>query len=183
MRPRYVSLAASVALVCALPSAAFAKNEQTWATISDVGAYGLVAVSIGTPMVKGDENGALQAGGSVAAATLISQGLKEAFPELRPDRSDRKSFPSGHTANAFAAAASLYNRQGAAVGIPAMAVATLVGVARVQADKHHWYDVVAGGAVGLTTGFLITRDRPDRKTALVPWGDSKGGGISFAMRF
>lgn len=173
----------SVALTCAIPGIAQAKNEDTWATISDIGAYGLIAVSIGTPLVKGDTNGALQAGGSVAAATLVSQGLKEAFPELRPDGSDRKSFPSGHTANAFAAAASLYNRQGASVGIPAMAVATLVGVARVQADKHHWYDAVAGGAVGLTAGLLITRDRPNRKSALVPWGDSKGGGISFAMRF
>lgn len=171
------------ALMAAMPGTAHAKDEKTWKTVSDIGAYGLMAVAIGVPLAKDDTNGALQAGGSVAAASLISEGLKEAFPELRPDGSDRKSFPSGHTARSFAAAASLYNRQGQSFGIPALAVATLVGVARVEADKHHWYDAVAGAAIGSAAGFLITRDRPDRAAMIVPWGDSKGGGVSLAMRF
>ncbi len=173
-----------IALATALvPATACAKNEKSWDTASSIGAYGLTAVAIGLPLVKHDTNGALQAAGSVAAAQLVTFGLKEAFPELRPDGSDRKSFPSGHTSQAFAAAASIYNRQGASVGIPALAVATFVGVARVQADKHHWYDCVAGAAIGATSGFLITRDRPDRTAMVIPWGDSKGGGVTLAMRF
>lgn len=184
MRSRYKKLFIFyAACVAAIPSAAQAKDEKTWKTVSDIGAYGLMAVAIGVPLAKDDTNGALQAGGSVVAASLVSEGLKEAFPELRPDGSDRKSFPSGHTARAFAAAASLYNRQGQSFGIPALAVATLVGVARVEADKHHWYDAVAGAAIGSAAGFLITRDRPDRTAMIVPWGDSKGAGISLAMRF
>ncbi len=178
---RFAMIVALLAL--ALPGTAFAKNEKTFATLSDIGAYGLAAVSIGLPLIKDDTNGALQAGGSVAAAQLVTFGLKEAFPELRPDGSDRKSFPSGHTSMAFSAAASLYNRQGKSIGIPALAVATFVGFARVQADKHHWYDVVAGAAIGGTAGFLITRDRPGRTAMVIPWGDSKGGGMTLAMRF
>lgn len=176
---------AAIAALCAvaLPGPAFAKGEKTWDTASSIGAYGLTAVAIGLPLAKGDTSGALQATGSVAAAQLITYGLKEAFPELRPDGSDRKSFPSGHTSMAFSAAASLYNRQGKSAGIPALAVATFVGVARVQADKHHWYDVVAGAAIGATAGFLITRDRPERTAMIIPWGDSKGGGMTLAMRF
>lgn len=170
-------------LAIALPGAAFAKGEKTYATLSDIGAYGLAAAAIGLPLVRHDTNGALQAGGAIVAAQLVTFGLKETFPELRPDGSDRKSFPSGHTSMAFAAASSLYNRQGQSVGIPALVVATLVGVARVKADKHHWYDVVAGAAIGSTAGFLITRDRPDRTAMVVPWGDSKGGGVTLAMRF
>ena len=64
-----------------------------------------------------------------------------------------------------------------------MAVATFVGVARVKADKHHWYDCVAGAGIGLASGFLITRDRKDRVAMLTPLGDTNGGGISLAMRF
>jgi len=167
----------------AIPGPAFAKNEKTFATLSDIGAYGLAAIAVGTPLIKNDSNGALQAGGSIAAAQLVTFGLKEAFPELRPDGSDRKSFPSGHASMSFAAAASLFNRQGQSVGIPALAVASFVAFARVQADKHHWYDVVAGAAVGSASGFLITRDRPGRTAMIVPWGDSKGAGMTLAMRF
>jgi membrane-associated phospholipid phosphatase len=174
-------IAAMIAV--AAPGSAYAKNEKTFATLSDIGAYGLTAVALGLPLVKGDTNGALQAGGSVAAAQLVTFGLKEAFPELRPDGSDRKSFPSGHTSMSFAAASSLFNRQGQSVGIPALAVATFVGFARVQAEKHHWYDVAVGAAIGSVSGFLITRDRPDRRAMFVPWGDSKSAGMTLAMRF
>ena len=166
-----------------LPSQAFAKNEKTYATLTDIGALGLAAIAIGTPLIKGDTHGALQAGGSMAAAQLVTFGLKEAFPELRPDGSDRKSFPSGHTSMSFAAASTIYNREGQTMGIPAFIVASLVGVGRVAADKHHWYDVVVGAAIGTTSGFLLTHDRPNRTALIVPWGDSKGGGMTLAMRF
>jgi membrane-associated phospholipid phosphatase len=175
--------APALMVAVAVPAPAEAKNRKTWDTASSIGAYGLTAVAIGLPLIRKDTQGAFQAGGSVAAAQLVTFGLKEAFPELRPDGSDRKSFPSGHTSQAFAAAASLYNRQGASVGIPALAVATFVGVARVQADKHHWYDCVAGAAIGATSGFLITRKRPEQTAMVIPWGDSTGGGISLALRF
>jgi membrane-associated phospholipid phosphatase len=167
-------------LLLAAPS--YADAQKDWDTASNIGAYSLVAVAIGAPLVKGDKNGALQAAGSVGAAQLVSLGLKSGFPELRPDGSDRKSFPSGHTATAFASAASIYERQGAKVGIPALIVATFVGLARVKADKHHWYDAVAGAGIGLTSGLLIT-NKPNRNIAVIPYGDTKGGGVVVAMRF
>ncbi len=171
-----------IGLSLCITSPCYADAQKNWDTASTIGAYSLLAASIGVPVTKKDKQGAFQAAGSFGAAQAITQGLKYTFPETRPDGSDRKSFPSGHTSTAFAAAASLYERQGAKVGIPAMAVATFVGIARVKADKHHWYDVVAGAGIGLTAGLLIT-NKPGRKTALIPYGDTKGGGISFAMRF
>jgi membrane-associated phospholipid phosphatase len=178
---RWIAAPLLLTMACA-PAAALAKNEKTWGTASDIGAYGLTAVALGLPLVRQDTKGALQAAGSVAAASLVTTGLKEAFPELRPDGSDRKSFPSGHTSMAFSAAASLYMREGKSIGIPAFVVASFVGLARVKADKHHWYDVVAGAGIGGVAGLLITK-QPDRQAALIPWGDTKGGGVSFAMRF
>jgi PAP2 superfamily len=177
----FLALCAAAALTS--PSTASAKNEKAWATVSDVGLYGLSALAIGLPIAKRDKQGAFQAAGSIGATSLITTGLKEIFPERRPDGSDRKSFPSGHTSVSFAAAASLYNREGKAVGIPALAVASLVGVARIEADKHFYYDVLVGAGIGLATGFLITHDRPQRSVALIPWGDTKGGGVVLAMRF
>ena len=175
-----IILAASLALA---PVAAQAKHEKTWATASDVGVAALSIAALGVPLAKGDKQGAFQAAGSIGASALVTTGLKEAFPELRPDGSDRKSFPSGHTSTAFAAAATLFNRQGASAGIPAMVAASFVGLARVQADKHHWYDVVVGAGIGTASGFLITNRRSERQALILPWSDSKSAGVSLAMRF
>jgi membrane-associated phospholipid phosphatase len=175
--------AAFVAAFCVAAPQPGLASAKGWDTASSIGAYGLSAVAIGLPLAKHDGKGALQAGGSLAAAQIVTIGLKEAFPEVRPDGSDRKSFPSGHTSQSFAAAATLYNREGASIGIPAMLVATFVGVARVKADKHHWYDCVAGAGIGLAAGFVITHRRTQAQSAFIPWGDSHGGGITYAARF
>jgi len=182
-RSRRKGSIAIMAIAMAWTAPSHAKAGKAWSTASSIGAYGLTAAAIGVPLINGDTAGALQAGGSTAAAELIATGLKEAIPEWRPDHSNRKSFPSGHASIAFAAAATIFNREGPAMGIPAMAVASFVGVARVKADKHHWYDCVAGAGIGMASGFLITHRRPERTAMLSPWGDTHGGGISFAMRF
>ena len=112
----------------------------------------------------------------------VTYGLKETFPERRPDGNDNKSFPSGHTSVSFAAAASLEKRYGWQVGLPALAVASFVGIARVKAHKHYWYDAVVGATLGTASGLLITSRRSDR-VQIVPWADSKGGGVEVALRF
>jgi membrane-associated phospholipid phosphatase len=152
-----------------------------WSKVSNIGRAALVGTALAVPAVQGDWRGDLQAGGSILLAHGITTGLKEVFPERRPDGGN-KSFPSKHTSDSFAAAATLENRYGWKVGVPAFVVATLVGVSRVEARRHHWYDVVAGAAIGTGSGLLLTSKRNDG-VRLVPWGDSGGGGLTLAMRF
>jgi membrane-associated phospholipid phosphatase len=161
---------------------ACARNTKAWDNASGIGRDILVAAAFGVPAVQGDWKEDLQAGESMGAALIAVEGLKKAFPELRPDGSDRQSFPSGHTAVSFAAAASLQNRYGWQVGIPAQLAAAFVGLSRVEARKHHWYDVAVGAAIGETSGFLLTSKR-DTNVRVFPWGDSEGGGAVLAMRF
>ncbi|MDG2005610.1 MAG: phosphatase PAP2 family protein [Novosphingobium sp.] len=170
----------SVTLACtATPALASTKG---WKDASDVARNVLVVAAIGVPAAQGDWDGVLQAGGSMAVTSGVTFAMKEAFPETRPDLSDRKSFPSGHTSVSFAAAATLHNRHGWKAGIPAHLAAAFVGLARVKADKHHWYDVVAGAAVGELTGLLLTNKR-NPNVQMFPWADSKSAGVSMAMRF
>lgn len=179
MRTALIVAAAATLTVCA-PAAA---SDKDWDTASTVGVGALAAWSLGAPAVTGDGKGTLQAAGSIVAGYAVSTGLKYAFPEMRPDGSDNKSFPSGHTTAAFAAAASIYERRGLGEGIPAFALATFVGVARVEAKKHHWYDVAAGAAIGTASGLILTHPLGDRRMAFAPWVDSKGGGATFDMMF
>lgn len=178
------SLASVAVLAAGLAASPAQASPKSWQTASDVGVYSLMAVSIGLPLVQNDTQGALQAAGSLGTTAMLVGGLKEAFPKTRPDGSDRKSFPSGHTSNAFAAAATLAERQGWSVGVPAFAVAGFVGLARVEGKKHYWSDVAVGAGIGTAAGFLITRQRPEaRGNAFIPWGDTKSAGFTFAARF
>ena len=176
---RSVMLAVGASLLFATPASA---GDNGWATASDIGRDGLVIVALGLPTVQGDWQGTKQAAFSIGATSLVTTGLKEVVSEERPDGSDDKSFPSGHTSVSFAAAATLHKRYGWEVGIPAHVVAAFVGVARVQADKHFAHDVLVGAAIGEAAGWIIAKRKND-KVQWLPWGDAHGGGVSMAMRF
>lgn len=166
-------------VVAPTPAAASVKG---WDQASSVARTGLVAVALGLPAVRGDWRGLEQSGLAIGSAGLVTYGLKQAFPKTRPDGSDQKSFPSGHTSVSFAAAVSLEKRYGWEVGIPAIAVASFVGLARVKAKKHFVSDVVVGAAIGSGAGWLLT-GRRDQRVQWLPWGDAHGGGVDVALRF
>ena len=165
-------------LIVAAPAAA---SDATLRTLADIGAYGLPVAAGGIALARDDNRGLLQLGESYAVTFGATQALKYAVDERRPN-GGKHSFPSGHTSSAFAAAGFLHARYGWEYGVPAEILATLVGVSRVITHDHHWYDVVAGAALGEGTAFVFTR-RLDPSVRLVPFAENGGGGLSFAMQF
>lgn len=163
-------------LTVGLNPVAHAIDNQSWQDISDVGLYLTIGAAVSVPAVRADWQGLGQAVLSGGVASGISQGLKSAISARRPDRSDDKSFPSGHTTVAFASATTLHRRYGWQIGFPAYGVATLTGIARVAGRKHYWYDVVAGAALGTASGWFFT-DPFDDKVQFTPWVDGNSGGI------
>jgi membrane-associated phospholipid phosphatase len=98
--------------------------------------------------------------------------LKVAVRRERPNGADNKSFPSGHTSNAFALAAVAERHYGWKVGAPAYLLAGVVGASRLHQDKHWLSDVMAGGALGYLVGRTVVRvngraiDHPAGETTL-----------------
>lgn len=176
---RNVMLPVAASLLFVTPAQA---SDKGWGTASDVGRNGLVVVALGLPAVQGDWQGTKQAAFSIGSTSLLTTGLKAIISEERPDGSDDKSFPSGHTSVSFAAAASLHKRYGWEVGVPAHVVAAFVGVARVKADKHFTHDVLAGAAIGEAAGWIFA-SRKNEKVQWLPWGGTHGGGVNMIMRF
>lgn len=176
----------TVAIILAGGSIALAAPARAdpgdWAQASDIARDGLVIAAFAIPAVQGDWKGDKEAALAIGSTMLVTSGLKATIHETRPDESDDKSFPSGHTSVSFAAAATLEKRYGWQIGIPAHAVAAFVGLARVEADKHFVHDVIAGAVIGEASGWIFA-SRRNAKVQWLPWGDAHGGGAQVAVRF
>ena len=84
----------------------------------------------------------------ITAVTL----LKNSSHILRPDSSAYTSFPSGHTAQAFAAAAMLSEEYGYRykwVPYLSYGLASTVGVLRMANNKHYLSDVLLAAGIGI----------------------------------
>lgn len=84
----------------------------------------------------------------------VTYALKHSIHERRPDGTDNRSFPSGHTSIAFCGATTLmheYYSVSPWIGVAGYAVATTVAVDRVRRNRHRWGDVVAGAAIGVAS--------------------------------
>ena len=90
--------------------------------------------------------------------------LKVAVGRERPNGEDNKSFPSGHTSNAFALATVAQRHYGWKIGAPAYGLACLMGISRIHQDKHWLSDVFAGATLGYISGRTVTRvnGQPER---------------------
>lgn len=78
--------------------------------------------------------------------------LKLATNELRPDGSDRYSFPSGHSAQAFATATFLseeYKDRLPWMPYAAYTIAGTTGLLRMANNKHYIGDVLFGAGLGM----------------------------------
>jgi len=146
----FLMLSRCIAAACALvfvlgPTAVTAKGVETAGT----------AVAIAMPIVASgvafghdeDWTGIAQLSVDTVATVGTAYGLSHIVREPRPDLSDNHSFPSDTAALAFAPAAFLWDRYGWEWGVPAYAAAAFVGWSRVDANKHHWYDVLASAGI------------------------------------
>lgn len=91
---------------------------------------------------------------SMATTMVVTHSLKSLVTEWRPDRGSSSSFPSGHTAFAFAGAEMLrleYSETSVLIPAAAFLVAATTGIMRVYNDRHWTGDVLAGAAIGILT--------------------------------
>lgn len=77
---------------------------------------------------------------------------KNFIGKLRPDKSDYRSFPSGHSGNAWFLAAS-YD-----FNIFTLFWAIAVGISRIMLRRHDLFDVIGGAILGITIAKLNIND-------------------------
>lgn len=154
---QFFSAAGLAAALILLANPAAAKGKSTIEKSGKIVAIALPVVAAGISAAKSDWNGVAQVTLVTTLTLGTAYGLKHFIHEKRPDGSDDKSFPSDTAALAFAPATYLWHRYGWEYGVPAYAAAAYVGYSRVDAKKHHWYDVAASAGIALGYDLLITR--------------------------
>jgi membrane-associated phospholipid phosphatase len=134
---------------------------------------------------------------SNAINTGLVHGAKHWVSRERPDFSNHRSFPSGHTALAFASAEFIrqeYRDQSVWISVGGYAMATFVGAARVYNNQHWVSDVAAGAGIGILSTKIAYWSYPylkkvfnkkTGKTNLVclPGYGNRTWGLSFACSF
>ena len=99
-----------------------------------------------------------------AVTELLVEPIKFASRRERPDGSNRQSFPSGHAAVTFAAAAVIERHLGWRRSIWAYGIASYVAASRLHDNRHYLSDVVFGAAVGSIAGRTVTQHGRDAWT-------------------
>ncbi|MFW0737910.1 phosphatase PAP2 family protein [Flavobacterium sp. T12S277] len=133
----------------------------------------------------------------IMASTVL--GLKSISHVERPDGSSNNSFPSGHTATAFAGAEFLwqeYKDKSIWYGIAGYAVATGTGLFRIYNNRHWLTDVAAGAGIGILstkiaywinpyiTKKLFKSSSENKSTSMVmPFYNGKQYGLGFVKVF
>jgi len=156
--------------------------------------YGLNAMGIQGKNNFRDRSMILGLSGLIMGATVIS--VKNWTGETRPDGSDNYSFPSGHTAAAFATAEFMrqeYKDVSPWYGVAGYAMAATTGYLRMYNNKHWVGDVVAGAGIGIMSTRLaywiypvikqkLFKDK-DVKTVVMPTYQNGSFGFGLVHRF
>jgi membrane-associated phospholipid phosphatase len=177
------ALAAVATCVFTLAGAAVAGAQATSPndTTQKLGNIGQFAPVVGGVLLSAahkDSKGFAELALSSATTLAIVHSLKPLIDKTRPNGGGR-SFPSGHTAIAFAGAGFVQRRYGWAWGAPAYAVGVFVGYSRVHAKEHWTEDVIAGGAIGLASSYVFTRRY--HGVTVTPMASRGGPGLTLSI--
>jgi membrane-associated phospholipid phosphatase len=132
---------------------------------------------------------------ALVIANGVALGGKAIRSEMRPDSSNTRSFPSQHTANAFANAEVMrreFRDESPWYGVAGYTVAFATGYMRMYNRKHWFNDVIAGAGIGIlstqlayiiypATKRLFTGTRDTGKLILFPCPVNSGFGMYVSL--
>jgi membrane-associated phospholipid phosphatase len=136
-----------------------ADKSRLWLAIAAV-----MALAGGTSGRRAAARGLLSVG---VTSAVVNLGAKSLYARRRPDRAgagvpdERRvkmpgstSFPSGHSASAFAFASSV-GRDVPALALALNLLASAVAYSRIHTGVHYPGDTVVGGVIGASTAYAV----------------------------
>ena len=143
----------SISILCPL---GIADPSDPIRTAGDIGQIATPLYGLYLTYSHSDKIGRQQFFTSTLCTSIATHILKKISNKPRPDGSNNRSFPSGHTSAAFSGATFIHQRYGIKKAWPVYMVASFVGYSRVNANKHYWEDVIAGALLAGINSWLFT---------------------------
>lgn len=176
----HACLAAVVILLCLLVGAHEVRADSQ-RRAGDFLATAIPLATLGTELYRGDREGAWQFAMTFAASTAATDVLQRVTHVARPDGTNHHSFPSGHAARAFSAAAYVRRRHGFDAAWPLYLAALYVGHTRVAADRHRWGDIAGAALVSEAAARWLVE--PESKVVVMPVLGHRYVGVQVAARW
>lgn len=123
-----------------------------------------------------------------SATTVAIKGIADTQRPSQEFEDGRFGFPSFHASSCFCIAANIETWYGWEAGLPAYALAGLVGWSRIDQREHDLSDVVFGSILGYTIGKSVALCRlsaAESRWRVNPWFDANqaASGVSFDFRY
>lgn len=143
-------------------------GDMFWSMVTRLGNAGIIWILLAAVLliIPGTrKSGVILAVALCVDLLLCNQVLKPAFARVRPfdvnttvrlliPRPGDYSFPSGHTAASFTAAAALFFAGEKKLWKPALVLAALIAFSRLYLYVHYPTDILGGMAVGVIAGYM-----------------------------
>jgi len=166
-------------LLVILPQITWAKSNTE--KIGDFLTFAIPAVAYGSTFYMDDAEGREEFYWAYGTTMVSTVALKYTIRAKRPDNDDRDSFPSGHTSSAMSGATFIHKRYGFEYAIAAYIGAVYTGYSRIQVNRHHTRDVVAGALLGAVSAWYFTT--PYENLRIEPVLDGEYKGVQVKYRF
>ncbi len=104
-------------------------------------------------------------------SSIVVVTMKTTIDIQRPDQTAYNSFPSGHTATAFAGAEILRNEYWETtpwIGIVGYTIATATGLLRIYNNRHWTGDVLTGAGIGILSARFANWINPKVRQIFLP---------------
>lgn len=152
----------------------------------DIGQYAIPLSALTYSLIMRDWQGVGQLGLATSATLGTTYALKYTTREERPYQKEDSvghTFPSGHTAAAFAGAGYWHMRYGWYVGAPMYTAAAFVGYSRNHAKMHNWLDIATAAAIGIGFNYLFTTEYIPKDTHISVYLTDDGAALRLSRAF
>ena len=123
--------------------------------------------------------------------SAIGVPMKSLVGRERPNGSDNRSFPSGHSYSWFAIATVIERHYGIWASLPAFGLWALSSLSRIANDAHYFSDMIGGAALGYLVARTTKRVNdaplhggvgpPPPRLQVTPWIPSRGRGVGVVL--